>query len=105
MLANLKARAAAGRPKLSYLDECGFSPTLPTGSSWTSPGERKLVEYQAPQGRRVNALAAYRPYRPVAPAGGLRGRADVEVVRPARLPPALPWSKGPRVVVLDIAGL
>lgn len=44
VLANLKARAAAGRLKLYYLDECGFSPTLPTGSSWTSAGERKLVE-------------------------------------------------------------
>src|SRR5262245_10016788 len=61
-LRNLKARAAAGRLKLYYLDECGFAPTLPTGSSWTLPGERRLIEYEAPQGRRVNALAAYRPY-------------------------------------------
>ena len=62
VLANLKAKAAAGRLKLYYLDECGFSPTLPTGYSWTLPGQRKLVRYEAPQGRRVNALAAYRPY-------------------------------------------
>ena len=29
VLANLRARAAAGRLKLHYLDECGFAPTLP----------------------------------------------------------------------------
>jgi putative transposase len=61
VLAKLKAKASAGRLKLYFLDEYGFSPTLPTGSSWTSPGRRKLIEYEAPQGRRVNALAAYRP--------------------------------------------
>ena len=64
VLTNLKARAAAGRLKLYYLDECGFAPTLPTGSSWSLPGQRKLVEYEAPRGRRVNALAAYRPSVP-----------------------------------------
>ncbi len=31
VLANLKARAAAGSLVLYYLDECGFSPTLPVG--------------------------------------------------------------------------
>src|SRR5262249_27332792 len=62
VLANLKARAAAGLLKLYYLDECGFSPTLPNGSSWTLPGERKLVEYEAPQRRRGNAKAASRAY-------------------------------------------
>lgn len=30
VLDNLKAKAAAGRLKLYYLDECGFAPTLPT---------------------------------------------------------------------------
>jgi hypothetical protein len=62
VLANLKSKAATGRLKLYYLDECGFAPTLPTGSSWTPPSQRKLVEYQAPQRRRVNALAAYHPH-------------------------------------------
>ena len=62
ILGNLKAKAAAGRLALYYLDECGFSPTLPVGYSWSLPGQRKLIRYEAPQGRRVNALAAYRPY-------------------------------------------
>jgi transposase len=104
-LANLKARAVAGLLKLYYLDECGFSPTLPTGSSWALPGERKLVEYEAPQGRRVNALAAYRPY-------DRSPRLDVFTAERTWTSydllgflGALPWSKVPRVVVLDNAGL
>lgn len=104
ILANLKAKAASGEIVLYYLDECGFSPTLPTGYSWTLPGERKLVRYEAPQGRRVNALAAYRPF----------GRAPrLDVITAERtwdsydligFLKALPWSKVPRVVVLDNAG-
>jgi transposase len=105
VLANLKARATAGRLKLYFLDECGFAPTLPTGSSWALPGERKLVEYEAPQRRRVNALAAYRPYD---------RSPRLEVVTAERtwnaydllgLLGALPWAKVPRVVALDNAGL
>jgi putative transposase len=105
VLARLKARAAAGLLKLYYLDECGFAPTLPTGSSWSLPVERKLVEYEAPQRRRVNAMAAYRPY----------GRSPrLEVFTAERtwnsydllgFLGALPRSKAPRVIVLDKAGL
>jgi len=62
VFANLRAKAAAGSIALYYLDECGFSPTLPVGYSWSLPGERKFVRYEAPQGRRVNALAAHRPF-------------------------------------------
>lgn len=105
VLANLKARATAGLLKLYYLDECGFAPTLPTGSSWTLGGERKLVEYEAPQGRRVNALAAYRPY-------DRAPRLDVFTAERTwtgydllGFLGALPWSKVPRVVVLDNAAL
>jgi putative transposase len=105
VLANLKARASAGLLKLYYLDECGFAPTLPTGSSWALPGDRKLVEYEAPQGRRVNALAAYRPY-------GRSPRLDVFTAERTWTSydllgflGALPWSRVPRVVVLDNAGL
>src|SRR5262249_32028271 len=86
-------------------DECGFSPTLPTGYSWMLPGRRKWVEYESPQGRRVNAMAALRPY----------GRSPrLEVFTAARtwgsydllaFLKALPWSKVPRVVVRDNAGL
>ena len=105
VLANLKAKAVAGSIALYYLDECGFAPTLPVGCSWCLPGRRKLVRYEAPQGRRVNALAAYRPY-------GRSPRLDVftaertwnshDLIGFLR---ALPWSKAPRVVVLDNAGL
>jgi putative transposase len=105
VLANLKAKAVAGSIALYYLDECGFAPTLPVGSSWCLPGRRKLVRYEAPQGRRVNALAAYRPY-------GRSPRLDVFTAERTwnshdliGFLKALPWSKCPRVVVLDNAGL
>jgi transposase len=105
VLANLKAQAAAGRLKLYYLDECGFSPTLPTVSSWTLPGERKLVEYEAPQGRRVNALAAYRPYGPSPRLDVFTAERTWTMYDLLGFLGALPWSKVPRVVVLDNAGL
>jgi putative transposase len=105
VLASLKAKAAAGSIALYYLDECGFAPTLPVGSSWCLPGRRKLIRYEAPQGRRVNALAAYRPY-------GRSPRLDVFTAERTWTShdligflKALPWSKCPRVVVLDNAGL
>ncbi len=103
ILANLKAKAVAGDLILYYLDECGFSPTLPVSYSWSLPKQRKLIRHEAPQGRRVNALAAYRPF----------GRSPrLEVVTAERtwdsydllgFLKALPWSKRPRVVVLDNA--
>jgi putative transposase len=105
VLENLKAKATAGRLKLYYLDECGFAPTLPTGSSWTLPGERKLVEYEAPQGRRVNALAAYRPYDRVPRLDVFTAERTWRAYDLLGFLGALPWSKVPRVVVLDNAGL
>jgi hypothetical protein len=54
-------KVAAGRLRLFYLDESGFSPSLPTGYSWCQPNQRKRVRYEYPHGRRVNALAAYEP--------------------------------------------
>jgi transposase len=105
VLGNLKAKAAAGSVVLYYLDECGFSPTLPVGYSWTLPGQRKFIRYEAPQGRRVNALAAYRPF-------GRSPRLDVFTAERTwnshdliGFLKALPWSKVPRVVVLDNAGV
>ncbi len=105
VLDNLKARAAAGSVALYYLDECGFSPTLPVGYSWCLPGERKFIRYEAPQGRRVNALAAYRPF-------GRRPRLEVFTAERTwdahdliGFLKALPWSKTPRVVVLDNASI
>jgi putative transposase len=91
--------------KLVYLDECGFSPSLPTGYSWALPGERKRVRYEYPQGRRVNALAAYEP---LAPAPWLdavpfeRTLTSDDLLAYLR---ALPAAAVPRVVVLDNASL
>src|SRR4029453_6800906 len=61
-LRNLKGKAMRGRRKLYYRDQCGFAPTLPTAYTWSLPDRRKRVKHEAPQGRRVNAMAAYRPY-------------------------------------------
>jgi transposase len=47
---------------MAYLDECGFSPSQPVSYSWMLPGQRKLVPYEYPQGRRVNALGVLLPY-------------------------------------------
>jgi putative transposase len=103
ILDNLKAKAVAGDLILDYLDECGFSPTLPVGYSWSLPKRRKLIRYEAPQGRRVNALAAYRPF-------GASPRLEVFTAERTwdsydllGFLKALPWSKRPRVVVLDNA--
>jgi transposase len=105
VLAHVKAKAAAGRLRLYYLDECGFSPTLPVAYSWCLPGRRKRVPYEAPQGRRVNAMAAYRPY-------GGAPRLDVFTAERTwdaydflAFVRALPWAAVPRVVVLDNASL
>jgi transposase len=105
VLANLKARAEAGLLRLYYLDECGFAPTLPTGCSWALRGERKLVEYEAPQGRRVNAIAAYRPYDRSPRLEVFAAERTWDAYDLLGFLGALPCSKLPRVVVLDNAGL
>lgn len=43
---------------LSDLDEAGFSMTLSNAYSWSAVGKRVRVPYEAPQGRRVNAVGA-----------------------------------------------
>jgi hypothetical protein len=98
VLENLEAKAAVGELTLYDLDECGSSPTLPVGPSRTLPRQRKLIRYEAPKGRRVNAMAAYRPF----------GRSPrLEVFTAERtwnsydllgFLEALPWSEGPRVI-------
>ena len=52
----------AGLCDLFYLDESGFAPTLPTGSTWARRGTRALVWDEPPQGRRLNVLGALAPY-------------------------------------------
>jgi putative transposase len=105
VLANLKAKAAGGAVKLYYLDECGFAPTLPTGYSWTLPGRRKFIPYEAPQGRRVNALAAYRPFDPSPRLEVFTAERTWDSYDLLGFLKALPWSKAPRVVVLDNASI
>jgi hypothetical protein len=61
-----------------HLDEAGFAPTLPTCYSWYPVGERLWIPYEAPQGRRVNAIGAYFSHGPLA------GRFEFETY--ARLP-------------------
>jgi hypothetical protein len=51
---------------LCHLDEAGFALTLPTTYTWYLQGERLRVPYQAPQGRRVNAIGAYFTHGPQA---------------------------------------
>jgi transposase len=95
-----------GRLRLYYLDECGFSPSLPAGYSWCLPGQRKRVQYEYPQGRRVNALASYEPF---APAPWLDARPFERTLTSddllAYLRERLPAAGVPRVVVLDNASL
>ena len=105
VLDNLKTKASAGRLTIYYLDECGFAPTLPTAYSWSLPGQRKRINYESPQGRRVNTMAAYRPY-------GATARLDVFTAERSwdsydllGFLGALPRARVPRVVVLDNASL
>jgi transposase len=105
VLGGLMARAAGGRVRLYYLDESGFSPSLPTGYSWCLPGQRKRVKYEYPQGRRVNALAAYEP---LAPAPWLHAQPFERTLTSDDLLAylrSLPSAPVPRVVVLDNASL
>lgn len=52
---------------LFFLDQSGFAPTLPTGFTWGRRGRRVVVPYQAPQGRRINAVGAFAPNDPTGP--------------------------------------
>jgi putative transposase len=105
VLRNLKAKAAAAELRLCYLDECGFSPSLPISYSGSLPGQRKRVPYEYPQGRRVNALAIYEPY---GPEPGLEAEAFERTLKSEDLLEyllTLPSASVPRVVVLDNASL
>jgi transposase len=101
----LEKKASAGRLKLYYLDECGFAPTLPTAYSWTLPGGRKRIDYESPQGRRVNALAAYRPYDTAPRLEVFTAERSWDSYDLLGFLGALPKARVPRVVVLDNASL
>ena len=58
----MKEAARANLIELDYLDEAGFAPTLPVGYTWAREGVRAIVPYEAPEGRRVNAIGSLAPY-------------------------------------------
>jgi transposase len=89
---------------LFYLDESGFSPSLPTGYSWCLSGQRKRVKYEYPQGRRVNALATYEPSARCLDAVAFERTLTSDDLL-AYLRDRLPAARVPRVVVLDNAGI
>ena len=90
--------------RLFYLDESGFSPSLPTGYSWCLPRQRKRVKYEYPQGRRVNALATYEPSARCLDAAPFERTLTSDDLL-AYLRDRLPSADVPRVVVLDNAGI
>lgn len=87
------------------MDECGFSPTQPSGYTWVRRGRRLKIPYEAPCGRRVNAIVAYAPFRN---SGCLRF-----TVKPRTLTSidvlkflfTLPVGDVPCIVVLDNVGI
>jgi len=116
-LALWRALTEAGWCELWYLDESGFAPTLPTGSTWARAGTRALVWDEPPQGRRLNVLGALAPYGEAAglvwtsPPGKVDSAVVLEFVwrqvaglpaAPADLPPGYRRAR-PCVVVLDNA--
>jgi transposase/tRNA A-37 threonylcarbamoyl transferase component Bud32 len=101
----LKKKAEAGQLRLFYLDECGFSPSLPTSYSWCLPGQRKRVKHEYPQGRRVNALAAYQAHGPLPWLDALPFERTLTSDDLVAYLKGLPWAPEPRVVVLDNASL
>ncbi len=49
-----------------HVDEAGFAPTLPGSYSWYPVGERLRIPYEAPQGRRLNAIGGLFSHGPQA---------------------------------------
>jgi transposase len=78
---------------------------LPTASSWTLSGQRKRVDYEAPQGRRVHAMAAYRPYDATPRLEVFTAERSWDSCDLLGFLGALPKARVPRVVVLDNASL
>ena len=57
----LKEQALAQAIDLYFLDECGFTPTLPTTYTWARIGTRVTVPYVAPQADASTSLARWDP--------------------------------------------
>jgi len=90
---------------LLYLDESGFSPSLPLGYSWCWPGQRKRVPYEYPQGRRINVLAAYEPLTAEPWLGSQAFERTLTSEDLLAYLTSLPAAEVPRVVVLDNASI
>jgi len=105
VLTMLAERTARGLLQRAFLDECGFSPSLPGTWSWVLPGTRKRVPYENPQGRRWNTLALYAP-EGLAPAfdwiGSPRSFTAEDLIHFLLERPPCPV---PLVIVLDNASL
>jgi putative transposase len=88
---------------------------MPTGYTWARVGERKVVPYEAPEGRRVNVVGALFAFNPTGPAllfesrRNGQGKYDADahlrfVHKVAGLPAVLPEGyqrQRPCVIVLD----
>lgn len=59
-------KGGEGAHDLAHLDQVGFALTLPTSYSWSPVGAPVRVDYEAPQGRRVNGIGAYFTHGPEA---------------------------------------
>ena len=90
---------------MAYLGECGFSPSQSVNYSWAVRGARKVIPYENPEGRRVNALGVLVPF------GERRSLWWDAVGRTIRsedvlaVLDAIPRGEGELVVVLDNAGI
>ncbi|MEV0277211.1 transposase [Streptomyces sp. NPDC050610] len=54
----MRQDADAGRRDLIFLDESGFTPTMPTGYTWSRIGQRAVVPREDTKNRRINVLGA-----------------------------------------------
>ena len=80
-------------------------PPLEESDTWSLPGRRKRVRHESPQGSRVNAMAAYRPYDRAPRLEVFTAERTWDLYDFLAFVRALPRAKVPRVVVLDNACL
>lgn len=69
---------------LCHVDEAGFAMSLPTTTTWGVVGCPRLVPYEAPQGRRLNAIGGYFSHGPLQ--GEFRFATFASVPKPEKLP-------------------
>lgn len=54
----MRQAAHAGERELIFLDESGFTPTMPTGYTWSRFGQRAVVPREDTLNRRLNVFGA-----------------------------------------------